>query len=388
MKPTDYTPAAKALHWLIALSIFVLLPLGWIMANLDAVQKFVMVDLSAAQKFQLFNFHKSLGFTVLVLMVLRVVWRSFSPVPEWPASMPGLQRKAAYAAHAFLYVTIFVMAMAGWAMISTSDKPSVLFQLTSFPLLPWLSDLPAGDKKAYHEIFEGTHKFAGYFLAALIAAHVAASLYHGIVLKDGILSTMNPRFRKNRAVLSGAILLFGAGALAVSGTGKAAASEWSVKPQMSQIAFEATGGGYTTNGTFAQYRAEIEFDPDEPGQASVRVLLDMNSLSADSADAGQTLKSADFFNPAQFPTAQFVARGAQAAGNGKYVLNGMLTLKGVTRPVSLPFLVDIKAGTARVNAETTINRLDFGVGPESLAGLAIGKDVKLSIDLTAVRLDN
>jgi polyisoprenoid-binding protein YceI len=114
----------------------------------------------------------------------------------------------------------------------------------------------------------------------------------------------------------------------------------------------------------------------------------MNSVSAGSADADQTLKSADFFNPAQFPSAQFVARGAQALGGGKYILNGRLTLKGVTKLVSLPFLIDIKGGTARVKSETTINRLDFGVGPESLAGLAIDKDVKLSIELTAVRLDN
>jgi len=63
-------------------------------------------------------------------------------------------------------------------------------------------------------------------------------------------------------------------------------------------------------------------------------------------------------------------------------------LKGVTKPIALPFSINLAEGTAAVKAETTINRLDFGVGPESVAGLAVGKEVKLTIDLTAMRLDN
>jgi len=374
---SDYTPAAKALHWLIALLIFVLFPLGW-----------AMDDFTGVQKFQAFNLHKSLGITVLALMVLRVIWRFFNSVPELPASMPERQRKAAHAAHALLYLATFLITFAGWALISTSSKPSVLFQVTNFPLLPWLSDLPADDKKAYHHLFEGAHGFLGWVLLALIVAHIAGALYHAIVLKDGIYSSMKPNFGKKPSGLAVALLAFGAGFLGLSGTGKAVASEWSVKPEASQIAFEATGGGYTTKGTFGQYRAEIEFDPDAPEQTAVRVLLNMNSAATGTADADEALRSAEFFNPAQFPTAQYAARGAQSAGAGKYVLNGRLTLKGVTKPVSLPFLINIKSGTAHVTAETKINRLDFGVGQETMAGLAVDNDVKLTIDLTAVRLDN
>ena len=377
MKSNDYTPAAKGLHWLIALIIFVLFPLGW-----------VMDDFTGLQKFQAFNLHKSLGLTVLALMVLRIVWRVFNPVPELPASMPERQRKAAHAAHALLYIAVFAITLAGWALISASDKPSVLFNMTGIPKLPWLSSLPPADMKAYHHLLEGVHGFLGWVLLALIVLHIAGALYHGIVLKDGIMSSMKPNFGKRTTGLSIALLAFGAGALAMGGAGKAAASEWSVKPEASQIAFEVSGGGNTTKGTFGQYKAEIEFDPDVPEQAAVRVLLNMNSAATGTADADDALKSAEFFNPAQFPTAQYVARGAQALGSGKYVLNGRLTLKGVTKPVSLPFLFNIKAGTARVSAETKINRLDFGVGQETVAGLAVDNDVKLTIELTAVRLDN
>ena len=114
----------------------------------------------------------------------------------------------------------------------------------------------------------------------------------------------------------------------------------------------------------------------------------MSTALTGTADVDDALRSADYFNPGQFPTAQYVAKGAEPAGNGKYVLNGRLTLKGVTKPVAVPFSIDIKSGTADVTAETKINRLDFGIGPQSVAGLDIDKDVKLTISLKAVRLDN
>ena len=78
MKLSEYTPAAKALHWLIALLIFVLFPLGCVMDDLPGHPA------EAQWKFEVFNFHKSLGFTVLLLMVLRLGWRAFNPVPSCP----------------------------------------------------------------------------------------------------------------------------------------------------------------------------------------------------------------------------------------------------------------------------------------------------------------
>ena len=83
-----------------------------------------------------------------------------------------------------------------------------------------------------------------------------------------------------------------------------------------------------------------------------------------------------------------MAKGAKPNGDGRYILNGQLTMKGVTKPVILPFSIEIESGVAAVKGETTINRLDFGVGPESVAGMAVDKEVKLTVDLTATRLDN
>ena len=377
MKREDYTAAAKVLHWLIAVLILAMFPLAWTMG-----------DFSGIQKFKLYNLHKSIGITILALMTLRLFWRSFHAAPALPGSVPKRERIAAHLGHLALYAALFLMPLSGWAMISASDKPSVLFGTTAFPLIPWLSELRPDEKKTYADIFKGIHEFTANVLLFLIVIHVAAALRHAFVLRDGIMSRMLPRFGRRSPSRRVALLVLTASAFSFVGLQDARAMEWGVNPQKSEVAFEASGGGTSTKGTFKSFKTDIEFDPDTPDQASVRVRLDMRSASTGAADADETLQSADFFDPGRFPTAEFAARGAKPDGDGKYIFDGQLTLKGVTKPVTLPFSISIGEGTAVVKAETTINRLDFGVGPESVAGLAVNKEVKLTIDLTAMRLDN
>ena len=377
MEQRDYTAVAKSFHWLIAALIVVMFPLAWTMG-----------DFSGIQKFKLYNLHKSIGITILALMTLRLLWRSFHAAPALPSSVPGRERFAAHLAHLSLYAVLFLMPLSGWAMITASDKPSVLFGYTAFPLIPWLSELPLDQKKAYGEIFKGIHEFTANVLLFLIVIHVAAALRHAFVLRDGIMSRMLPRFGRRSTSLPIALLVLTASVLSFVGMTDASAMEWGVTPQNSQVAFEASGSGYNTKGIFKDYKTEIEFDPETPEEASIRVTLDMRSASTGAADTDQTLQSEDLFDSGRHPTAEFIARGAKPDGGGKYVLNGQLTLKGVTRPVTLPFSIDIAEGIAAVKAETKINRLDFGVGPENVAGLAVDKDVKLTIDLRAMRLDN
>ncbi|HZV21231.1 MAG TPA: YceI family protein [Hyphomicrobiales bacterium] len=377
MDRDEYAGVAKATHWLIALLIFIQFPLAW-----------VMDDFTGLQKFKLYNWHKSIGITLLALMALRLLWRLVRPAPSLPLAMPKQERVAAHLTHLALYITLLLMPLTGWAMISSSNLPSVLYLSMPFPLIPWLSRLPDAEKKVYFDFFQAAHGVLGYVLLGLIAFHVAAALRHALILKDRVLLRMLPRFLQNGGYLRIAAIALFAGFAALGATPQARAMEWSVNPAKSQIAFEATGSGYVTKGAFKQFRSEIEFDPDTPEQTSVRVSLDVGSVTTGTADIDSALQGSDYFDPAKFPTALFVARGAKPDGEGKYILNGRLTLKGVTRPVAMPFSIDIQSGTATVKGETTINRLDFGVGPASVAGLTIDKDVKVIINLVAVRLDN
>lgn len=191
---TDYTLGAKSLHWLIALLIFVLLPLGWIMD-----------DFSGAQKVQAFNLHKSLGVIVLALMALRVAWRGLYPAPDLPSTMPKLEQTAAKLGHLALYALLFAMPLTGWALISTSTKPSLFFGYAAIPLISYLSELPADVKHNTHEMLENAHGLLAYALAGLVAVHFAAALRHALVLKDGVLPRMMPRFGKEAEPSSAAL---------------------------------------------------------------------------------------------------------------------------------------------------------------------------------------
>ncbi len=156
-----------------------------------------MGDLTGSDKAQAYNLHKSLGIAVLVLMALRLLWRAIQAAPALPATMPKLERVAAKLGHLVLYVLLFALPLTGWAMISTSKRPSLLFGYFDFPLLPWLSELPDGAKKSYHEIFENAHGLLANVMLFLIAIHAAAALRHAILLKDGIFSRMLPRFARS-----------------------------------------------------------------------------------------------------------------------------------------------------------------------------------------------
>ena len=193
MNRDDYTSGAKTLHWLIALFILVLFPLGWLMG-----------DFTGAQKAQAYNLHKSLGATVLILMAL-IFCRRGLYAALLPATMPPMEQTAAKLGHLALYALLIALPLTGWALISTSDKPSLFFG-TPFPLLPFLAELPAGTKKEYHEALEGAHELlANGALATISAAHVAAALRHAILLKDGVFSRMMPRLGRDAAAASTAL---------------------------------------------------------------------------------------------------------------------------------------------------------------------------------------
>ena len=104
--------------------------------------------------------------------------------------------------HFALYALLFALPLTGWALISTSGKPSLLFGYMDIPLIPWLSELAADTKKSYHEIFEGAHGVIAYVLLFFIAAHLAAALRHAILLKDGVfLQNAAPLWPGSRAVI-------------------------------------------------------------------------------------------------------------------------------------------------------------------------------------------
>ena len=117
MSRIRYDAVAIGLHWLIALGILALIAIGLTMTRMD---------LGPMAKFQLYQLHKSIGITVLLAAMLRVLWRLTHRPPALPDAMPRLERKAAKGAHAALYAFLFFLPLTGWALVSASDRKSVV----------------------------------------------------------------------------------------------------------------------------------------------------------------------------------------------------------------------------------------------------------------------
>jgi cytochrome b561 len=182
-----YTIVAIALHWLIALGVLALIAIGLAMTKLG---------LSPLRQFQLYQLHKSIGITVLLLVVARIAWRLGHRPPPLPQAMPALERHAASAAHVGLYALIIGMPMTGWALVSSSrfNIPTVLYGVVKWPHLPYLPTLH--DKARVEAAMKLVHGYGGWILLGLVALHAAAALRHHLVLRDDILWRMLPVFRR------------------------------------------------------------------------------------------------------------------------------------------------------------------------------------------------
>ena len=153
------------------------------------------------------------------------------------------------------------------------------------------------------------------------------------------------------------------------------------------VAFLVRAGGTPAEGYVENYKTDFQFNPASPEQASLRLIFDMRSTATGSSMADRAATSEEFLDVERYPTAELSAKGAKPNGDGKYVMEGQLTLKGVTKPIRLPLSINVKDGMAALRGETTVNRLDFGLGPESYMGLILDKEVKVRFALSGLPLD-
>jgi len=183
--PSRYGAVAMTLHWLIAAAIIVNLYLGLTAGDLPH---------GDPSKMQMMWWHKSIGFLVLTLSVLRLVWRLVHPVPPSPKALPPLIRFAGLAAHVALYVLIITVPLAGWLMVSSGSQGhgTSFFGLFDWPAVPVLTSLPRSAAHPWHETFESAHVVLAWAMLILVPLHVLAGLYHHFIRKDNVLLRMLP----------------------------------------------------------------------------------------------------------------------------------------------------------------------------------------------------
>lgn len=170
-----YTTFAIALHWMVAALIFCAFPIGLYMSDLKL----------SPLKLQLFSYHKWLGVTVFLIVVVRMIWRATHTPPALPDSIAAWQQRVAHGLHHLLYVLMFAIPVTGWLMSSAKGVPTVYLGLVRLP------DLLDKDKELGH-LLENIHASLNYLMLALLVLHVAAALKHHLIDRDDTLSRMLP----------------------------------------------------------------------------------------------------------------------------------------------------------------------------------------------------
>jgi polyisoprenoid-binding protein YceI len=182
-------------------------------------------------------------------------------------------------------------------------------------------------------------------------------------------------------------LLFAAALAMISGAALAApAPAWTVDAANSKLGFKGAMNGDAFNGVFRRWSAQIAFDPKNLAGSKAVVSVDVASAATGDADRDQAMPGADWFSAKTQPKATFAAASFKDLGGGRYQAVGNLTLRGVTRPLVLPFTLAISGDTARMNGSVVLNRTAFGIGQgQWKTGDVVATEVTVNVALTAHR---
>jgi len=172
---TRYDAVAQTLHWVIAALIVTQFALAWTFDDLPL----------GMHKLALVARHKSFGMTVLILAVIRLIWRLTHTPPPLPTTSTPVERFLAHLTHIGFYVLLFAMPLTGWLMSSAKN-----YSVSWFGLFTW-PDLIAKDESNFN-ILRETHDVLSWALLALAILHVLAALKHHFWDKDTVLRRMLP----------------------------------------------------------------------------------------------------------------------------------------------------------------------------------------------------
>lgn len=170
-----YTATAQWLHWIIALLMLATIPVAWQVHEMHP---------GAPMRAIYFAVHKSLGVTILLLAVARLIWRVRHKPPPFPSSSPRWVVRMAQANHVLLYVLLLGMPIAGYVHSATGGHPISYFGLFDLPLLP--------QDDAVSQATLVIHLAARWVVYALIVLHLLGTVWHVVVQRDGTLDRMLP----------------------------------------------------------------------------------------------------------------------------------------------------------------------------------------------------
>jgi cytochrome b561 len=172
---TDWGWPARVLHWIGAVMILLLILHGWRMTHLTP----------RPERLANYAGHSALGYDLLALLVLRLLWRWFNPVPQLPADLKPWERMAARLGHVGLYVLLFVASLTGW-MVATTFRAPMTKDVFGIDVPPIVTAVD----RSTRQWIEDSHMVLAYVLAAVVLIHVIGALRHHFLKRNDILRRM------------------------------------------------------------------------------------------------------------------------------------------------------------------------------------------------------
>ncbi len=140
------------------------------------------------------------------------------------------------------------------------------------------------------------------------------------------------------------------------------AQTWQVDAAHSALTFTNTYQNVEYTGQFRRFKADINYDPGDLVHAKFDVSVDIASLDTRNSERDNTALGADFFDASKFPRAHFVTTAFRQAAGGNVIADGVLTLRGISKPVALTVTFAPHGDAATLDVTASLKRLDFGIG--------------------------
>jgi len=386
-----YSSVAITLHWVMALLILFMIWLGQNMENHEA-------------RFQL---HKSIGITLLVLTIARIVWRINNKPPPLPADIKPYEAKLSKLVQFGFYALMLLIPLGGWLMVSVSPfaVPTVLFETVSWP------SLPLERNEGTYELLAFLHgKGATVGFLGLLILHMAGAIKHEIGHETGVLKTILPgrkkdETRKTKGMLPMLLVSLGFFVAVVTlplfsqdgstdepvkSAQDALQPNWSIIDEGKSLSFDFSHDGEKYTGRFENWDAQIEFYEDDLARSRALVEVDLGSAVTGKKLYDDSLKASEWFDVKTSPTATVTLSNFNSGrAPGTYIAEARLGLKNNQVSVAFPFDLQINGDQAKMTGSTTLTRKDTNLGQESDPDAGwVSEEIVVNVKLEAKRKSN